>query len=68
MPMYDYRCKECGHVFEELVFSRKLADSEIVCPQCKTRNSERLLSAPSIGGTGTDSAFSGGCSSSSGFS
>ncbi|NHZ86513.1 MAG: hypothetical protein GWP19_11645 [Planctomycetia bacterium] len=35
MPMYDYRCKNCDEVFEELVFSNTIPDKEIKCPKCK---------------------------------
>ncbi|MFQ6612439.1 MAG: zinc ribbon domain-containing protein [Fidelibacterota bacterium] len=46
--MYDYRCQACGKLFEELVASSAVPDSEIICPGCKTKKSVRLLSAPSI--------------------
>lgn|GEM_PF-411879 len=48
MPMFDYRCRNCEHVFEELVASSSVPDEEIECPRCKQRQSERLLSAPMI--------------------
>jgi putative FmdB family regulatory protein len=48
MPMYDYRCRKCGKVFEELVASSTVPDSEIQCPHCKAKEADRLLSAPSI--------------------
>jgi putative FmdB family regulatory protein len=31
MPLYEYRCDECGHVFEELVFH---LDDKVNCPKC----------------------------------
>ncbi len=69
MPMFDYQCRNCGHKFEELVFSSQASDENITCPNCKANDSQRLLSAPSIGsGGGTSTFSSGGCSSSSGFS
>lgn len=69
MPMFDYRCRKCGHVFEELVFSSRVKDEEITCPNCNTKDAERLMSAPSIGSSGgSASSISGGnCSPSSGF-
>jgi len=31
MPIYEYKCEECGHVFEELTFH----DGEAIeCPRC----------------------------------
>jgi len=72
MPMYDFRCKNCDEVFEELVFTSDTPDEEIKCPKCGKNKSERLLSAPiiSTGGSsdsGYSSSVSSGCGS-SGFS
>jgi putative FmdB family regulatory protein len=71
MPMYDYRCKNCGEVFEELVFSSNTSDEEIKCPKCGQNKSERLLSAPMISTGGSSNnrstSSSSGCGS-SGFS
>ena len=45
MPLYEYRCKSCGHQFEKIQsFS---APEEKECPQCHG-DVERLLSAPAI--------------------
>jgi putative FmdB family regulatory protein len=42
MPIYEYACKECGHEFEELIFSQK---DEVACPRCGSGNTEKLMSA-----------------------
>lgn len=68
MPMYDYRCRSCGHVFEELVVSSSVPDSEVACPACGARDAERLVSAPRIATGGGKSVTKSGCSPSSGFS
>jgi len=31
MPVYEYSCEECGHMFEELVFHES---NEMKCPKC----------------------------------
>jgi len=32
MPIYEYKCTKCGHIFEEL---RSMADGEgATCPKC----------------------------------
>jgi len=72
MPMYDYRCKNCDEVFEELVFSSSAPDEEIKCPKCGQNKSERLFSAPMISTGGSSSntvatSSNRGCGS-SGFS
>ena len=58
MPMYDYRCKNCDEVFEELVFSSDTDDKEIKCPKCGKNKSERLLSAPMISTGGLSNSIS----------
>ena len=45
MPLYEYRCKKCGHQFEKIQsFS---APDEKECPEC-TGEVERLISAPAF--------------------
>ena len=42
MPLYEYSCKQCDHVFEALVFDGEAVD----CPQCHSGRLERLMSVP----------------------
>jgi len=45
MPLYEYRCKACGHRFEKIqTFS---APDEKECPACQGEV-ERLISAPAV--------------------
>jgi putative FmdB family regulatory protein len=44
MPIYEYRCRGCGHEFEELI----LPGTEPACPSCKSADLERLLSMPAL--------------------
>jgi putative FmdB family regulatory protein len=45
VPLYEYRCKQCGHMFEKIQsFS---APEEKECPVCHGEV-ERLISAPAI--------------------
>jgi putative FmdB family regulatory protein len=52
MPLYEYRCQKCGKSFEML---RRMqdADRETECPECRSSEVERLLSAFSTGGCST---------------
>ncbi len=43
MPIYDYKCGECGQVSEMFIRSRDSDD--IKCPSCGSNNLERLISA-----------------------
>jgi putative FmdB family regulatory protein len=40
MPLYDFKCRKCGHRFEELVRVNDAAS----CPKCKAGNAERQFS------------------------
>jgi putative FmdB family regulatory protein len=44
MPIYEYRCLECGESFEKLVRSMSNPVSKIECPQCGGRKVEKLIS------------------------
>jgi putative FmdB family regulatory protein len=46
MPMYEYRCTECGAKFEELVAS---AEDFVECPKCHSAKAEKLLSVFAAG-------------------
>jgi putative FmdB family regulatory protein len=58
MPMFDYHCKDCDNVYEELVQSCEVPDEEIICPKCGKNQSEKLVSAPAVS-TGSNAAGSG---------
>ncbi len=50
MPIYEYRCTQCGHEFDEI---RKFSDPPLEkCPQCKGKV-EKKISAPSFQLKGT---------------
>ncbi len=41
MPTYDYKCEQCGHVFEK--FQPITAKRIRICPKCKQRTLKRLI-------------------------
>jgi putative FmdB family regulatory protein len=43
MPTYEYRCKACGHEFEE--FQSMKADPLTMCPKCGQPDLRRLFSS-----------------------
>lgn len=45
MPIFEYKCKKCGTVFEFLA----RAGQKPVCPACKSRRLEKLISAFNAG-------------------
>ena len=42
MPVYEYQCTGCDHVFEELVSSS--GTTTVACPSCTSTDLEKLLS------------------------
>lgn len=64
MPLYEYRCRECGHRFEILQRLGQGADG-LECPQCGAPGVEKQFST--FAATGGDSQRSvshspaGGC-------
>ncbi len=57
MPIYEYKCNECGEKFEVFVFTH--ADTNISCEECGSGNTERVLSSFASSGSS--------CRSNSGF-
>jgi putative FmdB family regulatory protein len=45
MPIYEYRCNDCGERVEVLLHSRKTAPP---CPHCGSLLLERLFSVPHV--------------------
>lgn len=44
MPIFDFKCRVCGHQFEELV----RRDDRPRCPSCESFDLARLVSVPAI--------------------
>jgi putative FmdB family regulatory protein len=43
MPIYEFRCLKCGHIFENLVVS-SIDDEKLSCPECREFSFERVVS------------------------
>lgn len=51
MPIYEYECDECGHVFEQL---QKFSDEPLkTCPECGKETLHKCISAPAFQLKGT---------------
>ena len=57
MPLLDFKCKDCGYIFDELVRSSENID-EVVCPKCAGKNLMRVYEGKCYGSIGTGG---GGC-------
>ncbi len=73
MPIYEYKCQKCGAAFEQIIIS-KHDESGISCQKCGSNLVRKTISAASLklsshsAASIPSGAFTGGCSSSSGFS
>ena len=47
MPIYDYKCNDCGNTYDVFHKVREVID-DVVCPSCESKNHTRLLSAPNV--------------------
>jgi len=46
MPIYEYKCSQCGYKFDEL---QKINDAPLtICPKCQKPNLEKLISTPNF--------------------
>ncbi|MBI4483009.1 MAG: zinc ribbon domain-containing protein [Acidobacteria bacterium] len=45
MPVYDYKCKECGKKFTVTQTLKDYDSKKTKCPKCGSRKVEQLVSA-----------------------
>jgi putative FmdB family regulatory protein len=61
MPLYEYRCRECGNRFEVLQRLGQGAES-LTCPRCGAQQLDKQYSTfASAGGTAQGGSAAGGC-------
>jgi putative FmdB family regulatory protein len=42
MPIYEFECKKCGNVFEEIV--PQVSNASLPCPKCESKETQKLMS------------------------
>jgi putative FmdB family regulatory protein len=61
MPIFEYRCRECGAQFEKIVRS---AAEHVICESCQSKKVEQLLSVFTVsaasGSTGASTTVEAG--------
>ena len=68
MPVFDYRCNDCGKTYDVYHKVREIAE-DVVCPNCDSMNSKKLMSVPAAavsGRSSTDYAPASSCDSGGG--
>jgi putative FmdB family regulatory protein len=57
MPIFEYRCRECGARFEKIVRSDR---DTVICERCAGSKLERLLSVFAVSGTPGEATMESG--------
>jgi putative FmdB family regulatory protein len=69
MPIYEYKCPECGALFEKLCLSSSQGDRVQTCPACGSQKAGRVVSrVGSVRSGGEGGASTCGTAGNSGFS
>jgi len=63
MPIYEYKCKKCGHEYEALVMG---SEDAVECSKCGSKDKERQMSCFASGGKGLGSLAGDAAASASG--
>ena len=49
MPIYEYRCLDCGEVFSQLILKSVDATGQHVCSSCGSEETRRVMSSFAVG-------------------
>lgn len=48
MPIYEFKCNDCGHEFDLVESFKEHDEHKEKCPKCKSDDIEQVLSAVSV--------------------
>ncbi|MEK7238780.1 MAG: zinc ribbon domain-containing protein [Nitrospirota bacterium] len=60
MPIFEYKCQNCGEDFEKLVSG---SNPEISCPKCSSKNIKKKFSVFGMSGVQKQVSSGSGCTS-----
>ncbi len=64
MPIFEYKCKDCNHIYE--IFHKVRENKDVICcPKCNSKNYIKLVSKFSSFSSENSSDFDNPCSSGS---
>lgn len=66
MPLYEYRCQNCGQTFEQLV-SFSQSERVFTCPHCASEDTRKQISTVAAFGRNGSSTSGGDCAPRGGF-
>ena len=65
MPLFEFTCAACGHVFEELLSASEAGEGKVPCPACGARKARKGFSSFATGSSGGSAGSAlpagGGC-------
>lgn len=62
MPLYEFTCRRCGHVFEELLSLGEAAAGKVACPACGAKAVDKGFSSfATTSGSGGSGGAPAGC-------
>lgn len=64
MPIYEFKCNDCGKQFSKLILKK---DDTVQCPGCKSENVDKLISVVSSFGSSKGGSSGSSCSGIGGF-
>ncbi len=59
MPIYEYQCKQCGHVTASL--EKAGSTNKPPCEKCGSKATEKIFSTFAVDGGGTSSSSGSSC-------
>ena len=48
MPIYEYECRNCGHVFSQVLTIEEHDRKKMVCPKCQSADVKHVIEAAFI--------------------
>ena len=48
MPLYEFECKKCEHVFDKILTIKEMETVKLACPQCGSDDIRKLISSGGI--------------------
>ncbi len=68
MPIFEYKCEKCGHIFEQFHFGGSAEEAKS-CPKCNAPEAKKIISTfASMFGGGSEGGCGGCGSGNKGFS
>jgi putative FmdB family regulatory protein len=48
MPLYEFECRKCEHVFDKVLTIKEMETTSPACPECGSEDVKKLMSSGGI--------------------